>query len=190
MPLGYLILAHLLGDFILQPSKLVKWKMSSRYGVIFHVAIHFILILLVFSPYLIDGQIWPVFTAFGLSFFHFLIDQSKINYDLKHDQKVKPFLLDQIFHFLTILIAYFLLKDFVQALPAGDFNEIYSQVRISIFLSFTVLVSIVVEVFAYQYQREKNGKAKLKINTDQMLTRVLVLTSVYILFMVLSYLLR
>ena len=155
-----------------------------------HVAIHFVLILIVFLPYLLANQIWPLFAAIGLAIFHFLIDQSKINYDLKHDQKVKPFLVDQIFHFLTIFIAYLLLKDFVEPLAQTTFNQIYTEVRITIFLSFTVLVSTVVEVYYFQRQREKNKNAKLRVNTDQMLTRILVLTGVYIVFMTLSYFLR
>lgn len=187
MILGYLIFGHLLADFVLQPSRLVIWKHESRLGVFVHVLIYFLINMLILLPFLLNGNLWLVYIAFGLAFTHFWIDQAKINYDLKHDKKVLPFIIDQLLHLLSILVAYFFIQNIPLNLPLTKFYTIYSDIRIVIFLSFIVFVSVVVEVYYYQQQREKNVNAKLKINHNRLLTRVIVFSLIYIFFMLLSF---
>ncbi|MBI5754436.1 DUF3307 domain-containing protein, partial [Candidatus Peregrinibacteria bacterium] len=110
MILGYLIFAHLLGDFIFQPNRLVLWKIKSKCGILTHVIVHFILNLLILSPFIWNGHYWVIAAAFLICFAHFWIDEIKISYDLKHDKKVIPFLIDQLMHLLTILLVYFFIQ--------------------------------------------------------------------------------
>lgn len=187
MLLGYLILGHLLGDFIFQPNKLVLWKMRSKIGTLAHTAIHFILNLLILLPFIINGYIWLIGVAFGLSFMHFWIDQVKINYDLKHDKKVLPFLIDQLLHLLAILVIYFFIQNITLALPTDDFYAIYTDIRLIIFISFIILSTTVVEIYLLQKKREKNNNAVLKMNPKGILKRILVVAMIYALFMILSF---
>lgn len=187
MILSYFILAHLLGDFVFQPGSLVLWKAKSKKGVFAHSMIHFGINLLVLLPFLINGYLWLIPAAAIISFVHFCLDQLKINYNLTHDQKVLPFVVDQLLHLLTILLVYFFISEIPLTLPESTFYLVYSDIRIIIFLSFIIFVSSVIEIFHYEKQREKNKDAKLKINSRKMQTRIIVLTLIYALFMILSF---
>ena len=136
MILGYLILAHLLADFVLQPSKLVLWKIRSKYGVFVHVLVHFVINIIVLLPFILNGYYWPIVAAFVICFAHFWIDQAKISYDLSHDKKVMAFLTDQLIHLLTIMLVYFFVQNLALSLPVSGFYSIYSDIRIVIFFSF------------------------------------------------------
>jgi len=191
MVLSYLILAHLLGDFVFQPTKLVLWKWESKNGVFVHVLIHFLISTIVLMPFLINGHLWLLGMVFLISLVHFLIDQSKINYDIKHDKKVMPFVVDQLLHFVTILAAYYFIKDFLKetAIISGEsvFYSLYSNMKIVIFVVVIILCGKVVEIFHFERRREKNKNAKFKLNSDKMLTRIIVITLFYGLFILLSF---
>lgn len=179
MILGYLILAHLLGDFIFQPNRLVIWKIKSKFGILAHAGIHFFLNLLLLSPFIWNGHYWLIAAAFIICFVHFWIDKTKISYDLRHHKKVIPFLLDQLMHFLTILLVVFFTQNLPLYLPSGDFYEIYGNSYLTIFLSFIVICSTVVEIYHFQKIREKNHAATLKLNHKEMLLRVIIFTLIY-----------
>lgn len=187
MIVAYLIFAHLLGDFIFQPTKLVLWKIKSKKGTFVHVLIHFLLTTLILAPYILNGYPGVIFVAFGLAFVHFWIDEAKINYDLKHDQKVLPFLVDQLMHILTIGVAYFLIQDITFSLPQTAFYYVYSDIRLVIFLSFIVFISTVVEIFHFEQKREQKKAKKLKINSDKMLSRVIIFSILYAIFLIISF---
>ena len=95
-----LLLAHLIGDFFLQPRKWVvnksvnKWK--SPYLAV-HSAIHFLLIVLIF----LDTSLWKA--ALFIAIIHFLIDGIKLTF-----QKSRPlfwFIADQIAHIAVLFWA-------------------------------------------------------------------------------------
>lgn len=186
MILPYLIFAHLLGDFIFQPTKLVLWKSKSKLGTLTHSLIHFFVVTLVLSPFILKGYWELLLVAFGLAFVHFWIDEAKINYDLKHDERVLPFMVDQIMHLITIVVAYLLIMGREYTLPEGTFFQVYGDIRLIIFLSFIVFVTTVIEVFRFQREREKNKINRLKINSDKMLSRVIIFSLLYSAFLFLS----
>ena len=187
MILGYLILAHLLADFVLQPSKLVLWKIRSKYGVFVHVLVHFVINIIVLLPFILNGYYWPIAAAFVICFAHFWIDQAKISYDLSHDKKVMAFLTDQLIHLLTIMLVYFFVQNLALSLPVSGFYSIYSDIRIVIFFSFLILCSSAVEIYHFQKVREKKRDAMLKLHPRNIALRIFVFTLIYILFMILSY---
>lgn len=187
MLLGYLILAHLLGDFVFQPNKLVSWKIKSKWGILVHVLVHFVLNLIILAPFLVNGYYWLILAAFLLCFAHFLIDHIKISYDLKHDKKVAPFLLDQLMHLVAILLVFFFTRNINLALPDTRFYEIYGDIRLIILATFLVLSSTVIEIYRFQKEREKKENTVLKIHTREMLIRVIAVTLIYAVFMILSF---
>ncbi len=187
MILPYLILSHLLGDFLLQPTKLVLWKMKSIKGLFTHASIHFLIGILILLPFIINGHFWLIGVIFLISFVHFWIDLSKINYDLKHDKKVAPFLIDQLLHFLTILVVYFFIKDFKLVLPNTKFHQIYTDINIIIFFAFLILISVFIEILYFQKTREYSKNAKLKMYSRKMMTRVIIFTIIYIAFILIGF---
>ncbi len=190
MILGYLILAHLLGDFIFQPSKLVIWKIKSKYGVFVHVLVHFMANIIVLAPFILNGHYWPILAAFVICFIHFWIDQAKISYDLKHDKKVMAFLLDQLMHLLVMMLVYFFVQNLPLTMPTGGFYTVYSDIRVVIFCSFLIICGSAVEIYHFQQVREKKHDATFKFNPRNIALRIFIFTLVYILFMILSYFAR
>ena len=187
MILPYLIFAHLVADFILQPASLVRWKMVSKKGVFVHVLVHFLVNFVILLPFLMKGYYWLLIVILYISFAHFWIDEAKINYDLTHDKKTKPFVVDQLLHLLAILLAFFFIGEIPLELPNTRFHEVYSNINIIIFLSFLIFISSAIEIYRFQKEKDKNKKAKLKIFSQKVLTRIIVFTLVYAFFVVLAF---
>lgn len=93
-----LVIAHFLGDFLLQPLKWVKHKeehkIKSKY-LYFHVLIHGVL------AYILVGEWSNFLLPILIMIVHFLIDVFKI-YQKK--KKVIWFLIDQLLHIISILL--------------------------------------------------------------------------------------
>ena len=95
-----LILAHLIGDFLLQPSAWVrdKEKRKANSPVLYlHVLIHGALVLLL----LWNLGFWPY--ALSISAAHLIIDLAKL-YGQKASTKTTWFITDQLLHLASILI--------------------------------------------------------------------------------------
>jgi len=188
MILAYLILAHLLGDFIFQPESLVKYKMRTYKGILIHVFIHFIVNILVLLPFLLNGYFWLIYVIIWICFAHYWIDYLKINYDLHHDKKVQPFIVDQLLHLLTLLLSYFFVGNTQLFLQVTNwFYNFYTNIYIILFFSFLVFVTTVIEIYNFQKNREHNSKAKYKIRSQDITNRIIVFTLVYLFFTFLSY---
>lgn len=187
----YLILAHLITDFVLQPLKLIEWKLQSWKGVLFHVMILGILSLFLLMPYADNWQTWVA--VLFISFVHFVSDQAKINIELRKDSKLGPFLVDQGIHLLSILAGgyFIMMQNF--ALPTGWFYEnIYLNKNIWVFLILTIFFGYVIDIIIFEYHRRDSligkltgGKLSYRKNYSKMLQRIAVLSIVYILYMVL-----
>lgn len=117
--LTQILLAHFVGDFMLQPSKWVahkeKNKLKSKYFY-FHLLIHYALIL-AFT----QGYAWLV--GLVLTVLHGLVDYGKLR--LQNDKnKAWLFLIDQVVHLIIILLAITLwtngwgiIEDFITPFP-------------------------------------------------------------------------
>ncbi|RZL16952.1 MAG: DUF3307 domain-containing protein, partial [Pedobacter sp.] len=101
-----LLLAHLVGDFFLQPSSWVAEKEQKKLGsdkLYLHVAIHTVLVFIVFA----DLKIWKL--AFAIGLLHFIIDAIKLLVQNKRTSRIW-FFADQALHIAAIIgcWAYFL----------------------------------------------------------------------------------
>lgn len=103
-----LILAHLFGDFILQPNSWVAEKESkklrSRY-LYLHVLIHTILSFI----FLWNTQLWWVAVLVGFS--HFIIDAAKLSFQTTKSKKIW-FFIDQALHIAVIAGVSFYFNEF------------------------------------------------------------------------------
>tara|TARA_R110002051_G_scaffold150258_1_gene222873 strand:+ start:1910 stop:2608 length:699 start_codon:yes stop_codon:yes gene_type:complete len=94
-----LILAHLIGDFILQPNKWIidkeTNKLKSKYLYI-HVFLHFLVTMVL----LWDLSYWKVAVVILIS--HYVIDALKLLTTPKFKNKSIPFFLDQLLHVAVI----------------------------------------------------------------------------------------
>ncbi len=125
-----LILAHLIGDFFLQPKKWIvekekqKWKSPYLY---IHALLHFILILLI----LWDISYWHI--AILIAFSHLLIDVVKVQLQTKETRSLW-FGTDQILHLLVLVSVWMLFwNETVVQLPGESFWIILTSL---IFLTY------------------------------------------------------
>jgi len=124
-----LILAHLLGDFILQPDSWVadkeRRKLKSPY-LYLHVLIHTILSFV----FLWNTDLWWVSLLVGIT--HLIIDASKLIFQNVKNKK-RWFFIDQMLHILVIVGISFYFKEF-----SFDFlnnQEILKIVMAALFLT-------------------------------------------------------
>lgn len=95
-----LLLAHLLGDFLLQPTSWVKEKETSKIKsskLYLHVLLHGVLVFLFIGN-------WSL--ALAVLVLHYAIDILKI-YSQKEQTKIRWFWLDQALHILSLLALYY-----------------------------------------------------------------------------------
>ena len=109
-----LILAHLLGDFILQPNSWVADKEKKKGGSVYlyiHVLLHTVLAFV----FLWNLKLWWIALIIGIT--HFLIDLAKLQFQ-NGKTKRTWFFIDQIAHLVVIgavavlYFPYFRLEDF------------------------------------------------------------------------------
>jgi len=99
------LLAHLLGDFLFQPTKWVIHKEANKIGsryIYFHILIHFVLVMVLLG----DITYWKVALLIALS--HFVIDLGKLYSAHWFRNESVPFFIDQALHLIVLyLCAYY-----------------------------------------------------------------------------------
>jgi hypothetical protein len=94
-----LLLAHLIGDFLLQPNNWVldkeKKKIASKYLYI-HVLLHFVVTMLL----LWDLSFWKIVLIITIS--HYIIDLVKLYANALFENKSIPFFIDQVLHIAVL----------------------------------------------------------------------------------------
>lgn len=94
-----LILAHLIGDFFLQPNSWVRDKDKRKWlspWLWVHSAVHFLLVVIV----LWDPSAWTV--ALTIAVTHFIIDGIKLTFQ-REETRLKWFTSDQLAHLLVLI---------------------------------------------------------------------------------------
>lgn len=97
-----LIIAHLLGDYVLQFNFIARWKARSLWGVVAHGGIVTLVTLLCAA--LIDATWWPYALFIGVT--HTLIDVVKAHlvHPKNAQEEMRTYLLDQVAHLLVIAL--------------------------------------------------------------------------------------
>ena len=153
-----LILAHLIGDFFLQPTSWVKEKEKTKLKspkLYLHILIHIALLFII----LWDLSQWPIILIIGLS--HFIIDALKLTFQNKKTKRLF-FFLDQLLHILAIIIVYwiFMGENIVLDTIINEANLLL--VTCIIFL--TIPVSIIMKIIFLKWDISKftEGNESLK----------------------------
>ena len=153
-----LILAHLIGDFILQPKKWVKEKEKKKLKSLklyFHIAIHFLLLFLIVW----DLSFWPLLVTIGLS--HFVIDAIKLVFQNKKTRR-RWFFIDQLLHIVSIFIAYYIFTNANFSIASIDKENVLLLATCLLFL--TQPVSIIMKAIFGKWNIEKLTKGNESLN--------------------------
>jgi hypothetical protein len=176
----YLLFAHLLSDYILQPDNLVEWKNRSPWGLLVHSLIHFLCANLLLFLY--TGQWQVVFLALLAALFHFVIDGAKAAHDQGGKGGKLSYWLDQLAHYLSILLitllAWRMDGAFAQRAWLFDnpLDQLYFNPVAITFACLAIFITLTVEYSHYQ-NRLRNGHPPL--NLKNMIRRLFLASIVY-----------
>lgn len=146
-----LILAHLIGDFVLQPKTWVKEKESKKIRspkLILHILIHGVLVLLLL------GNIHYWLLALILMILHGTIDIAKL-YLQKADNKVVWFIIDQSLHLLSILMIWLIWFN-----PVVSFSDLTISSNIWIYAAALLFITsasgIIIQILMTNWSKSLN----------------------------------
>lgn len=175
-----LIIAHLIGDFVLQSSKWVddknKRKLQSIY-LYLHIAIHFLLLLL-FTQFQSK-----YFLAIGLiALSHLIIDVVKIYIESKNSNK-KWFFVDQFMHFLVIagVVKYY----FNYKIMVSVLSQTKTLLLVTAIIVLTFVAAVVIKIILEKWDFKNKDSKKDSNNAGTLfgiLERLFVFVFIYINF--------
>jgi len=147
-----LLLAHIIGDFFLQPKKWVKEKEQKKLKsdkLYLHVLIHVVLT----GIFLWDVSLWPIVLTIGVT--HLIIDATKL---LIQNKKTKRlfFFIDQLLHVIVIFLCYYLYTESLFNL--NDIITENSLLLLVCLLFLTIPVSIIMKIIFAKWDIEKLTK--------------------------------
>lgn len=152
-----LFLAHIIGDFFLQPETWVKEKEAKKLKspkLYLHILIHVALLCVL----LWDISLWLVIITVGA--LHYIIDALKL---LSQSKKTKRlwFFIDQSLHVVSILVAYYV---FVERFPIENFLNDQKLLMAVCILFLTQPVSIIMKTIFSKWNISKltEGNESLK----------------------------
>lgn len=135
-----LLLAHLIGDFFLQPNSWVKDKETKKLRskkLYIHVLIHVVLIFIIFWNF----GVWKVALSIGV--IHFIIDAFKIIFQTKKNARLL-FFVDQFLHCCSIVLVWHIFYN--GYLDISYFNDTKIWILIVGGLFLTMPTSIIMKV--------------------------------------------
>lgn len=178
----YLIIGHLIGDFLLQSSALVAYKHRSVYGIILHSLIIWFSHTLLFIPYLNSLKVFLIVTA--VAFLHFCIDYTKIQLKFKNKYPIIPFLLDQLAHFIVLIFATIVLKNSEPQLflTSWWFEILYQNETLLTYFAGVIFFSYTLDIVYLTFKLQKNANYQYKRGYFDMLLRVSFFALIYTLY--------
>ncbi|WP_231459504.1 MULTISPECIES: DUF3307 domain-containing protein [unclassified Pedobacter] len=148
-----LILAHLIGDFFLQPTSWVKDKERKKLksGKLYlHVVVHVVLIFVVFLSF----NVWKVALSIGV--IHLIIDAFKSLLQTKKNARIL-FFADQVLHFSSIILVWHLF--YKGYLDISYLNNVKTWFFIVGGLFLTMPTSIIMKVIIAKWLPENDDES-------------------------------
>lgn len=177
----YLLFAHLVSDYLLQPDYLVDWKNNSKWGLITHSIIHFLSYL--FVIYLYTGHYQVITLAVMLTIFHYVIDSIKALHDRKGKDTVLSYWIDQGGHYLSILLITILVWQFNGIFVARSFSlenpfeVLFFNPLFITYLSVVIFSTLTIE---YSYYKRRQREHEPALNKKSMIKRLFIASLIYI----------
>jgi len=154
-----LLLAHFVGDFMLQPKSWVVDKEEKKIRSV-KLFLHFLLHGALVWLFLWNGNGW--YPALFIALLHGAIDIIKI-YGQKGEQKPGWFLIDQAFHLISIAAIWFLwFKPTITLPPLQDNSVIWIYATALVFI--TVVSGIVIQVVMSKWTDTLNSSRDESLN--------------------------
>lgn len=147
-----LFLAHLVGDFLLQPSAWVKAKEEKKlaaWQLYVHSVLHGLLVLL----FLWNFQSWKY--ALLITIVHFVIDSLKLILQNNRNRRLL-FFLDQALHFILIYLIWLWLEG--RSFPVFIFQNKGFLLLLTGFVFLTSPVSFGVKIFISKWTPDPEGQ--------------------------------
>lgn len=149
-----LLLAHIIGDFLLQPTKWVnhkyKKKHKSKY-LYYHILIHFLALTLVLQAQL--KNYWLAFVVIIVS--HYIIDVIKLHLNTKKNTRAL-FFIDQLAHILilSLVVTFYFSNPF----EVGVVFTSETLVFITFLLFATSVASVIMKVIISKWDLDKDNE--------------------------------
>ncbi len=125
-----ILIAHFIGDFVVQPKTWVEDKEKNKGKSIklyIHVLVHILLMLLITR----EIRLIPLVLIIGI--IHYAVDLCKVSIQ-NQQNKIIAFLVDQFLHIATIVLAIQYFEPFI------EMTEFESQIEPLIILAFTLIL--------------------------------------------------
>jgi|UniRef100_UPI00404AEB9F hypothetical protein len=153
-----LLLAHLIGDFFLQPQSWVEDKEAKKIKspkLYLHIAIHLALLFVLVW----DVSLWKMLLLIGFS--HYIIDALKLVLQQKSNRRFL-FFIDQLLHIGVIFIAYFWYSDVSLSLDMIMTEQSLLMFICLLFLTLPVSIFMKVIFLKWNIAKLTEGKKSLK----------------------------
>jgi len=148
-----IIIAHLIGDFFLQPTSWVKDKERKKLksGKLYlHVLIHVALIFIVFMSF----NVWKIALSIGV--LHLIIDALKSILQTKKNARIL-FFVDQVFHFASIVLVWHVFYSAYINVSFINDTQVWLLIAGAMFLS--VPTSIIMKVIIAKWLPESDDES-------------------------------
>lgn len=182
----YLLLGHLIADYLLQPNSLVVWKHQSRNGVAMHASIHVLVTTLLL--YLYSGKAQVFFVALLIGVMHFFIDSIKASHDQNSKHPKIAYWVDQCAHYLSLVIGLVVASQFPDYFTNRVFSDtsfaqsafvmLFNPINISYF-NLAIFSTFTIE-YSYYKDRSKAGSKGSVLNYRRMLERLFLTTLIFL----------
>lgn len=149
-----LFLAHLIGDFLLQPKSWVAEKEQKKAAspkLYLHVLLHASITWL----FLWDWNLWPIALSVGI--IHFIIDLIKL-YFQKKETATRWFFIDQILHSLSLIVLWYIWFD-SQLSVAWIFRSPVVWLYVTAILFLSTASDIIIRVFLSGWSERLTDKS-------------------------------
>lgn len=167
-----LVLAHLLGDFVLQPHRWVKAKEKKKHKawqLYVHMLIHLTLVLLL---------VWDInflIPAILLSLSHGIIDVLKLHFQRESTERFW-FAVDQFLHLLVITIIWYRIEKPEYSFALGQINLLYITALVFITTPGSIIIKTLIAQWSPVTDKPKGASLQHAGQYIGILERLMVFT--------------
>lgn len=177
----HFLIAHFIGDYWLQNTRIVDWKHRSVVGVLFHASLVLLAFVVVLWPYLHDSR---VVTAILVNYVvHAVQDQLKVMVEHYWEKPFTPYALDQVLHWTLALALAWWVSDVSPQFPDNGLGQglaaLYTSPLVMGYLLGLILLTYAWDITRYIWRISRGRYFDYQRDFRGMVTRVGILTAVF-----------